>query len=221
NQTLRVMHWCLSNALRLLHPMMPFVTEELWHAMGYAASNGTIMKSSWPVCLPEDQLETAGISPADSVYVDAKHELVRLGRQLRADYGIVPGRRIDYLIRPDTTDASIRLEADTASLRASLRAEKMTVDMGLSTETAMPGVLTPLGMLYMPLDGVIDLAAERARLVSELDKVNTHLDGAARKLENEKFISKAPDAVVAQVRATRDELLEKQAKLQAQIASLG
>jgi valyl-tRNA synthetase len=93
--------------------------------------------------------------------------------------------------------------------------------MGLAPETAMPGALTPLGMLYMPLDGVVDVAAELARLAEELEKVNGFLDGVARKLQNESFISKAPENVVAQVRATRDELLGKQAKIQAQIAALG
>jgi len=146
---------------------------------------------------------------------------VRLGRQLRADYGIAPARRLDYLIRPDSFDAASRLEADIPSLRAALRAETVTVDAGLDPETAMPGMLTPLGMLYLPLDGVIDVGAERERLTAELEKVNGHLAGALRKLENESFVGKAPDAVVAQVRATRDELREKQAKLQAQIAALG
>jgi len=220
-QTLRILHTCLSAALRLLHPMMPFVTEELWQAMGYAEAGATIMKAPWPVPLAAASLAQAGVRLEDSVYVDAKHELVRLGRQLRADYGIAPARRLDYLIRPDSLDAASRLEADIPSLRAALRAETVTVDAGLDPETAMPGTLTPLGMLYLPLDGVIDVEAERARLTAELEKVNGHLTGAVRKLENESFVGKAPDAVVAQVRATRDELREKQAKLQAQIAALG
>jgi len=220
-QTLRILHTCLSAALRLLHPMMPFVTEELWQAMGYAEAGATIMKAPWPVPLATASLAQAGVRLEDSVYVEAKHELVRLGRQLRADYGIAPARRLDYLIRPDSFDAASRLEADIPSLRAALRAETVTVDAGLDPETAMPGMLTPLGMLYLPLDGVIDVGAERERLTAELEKVNGHLAGALRKLENESFVGKAPDAVVAQVRATRDELREKQAKLQAQIASLG
>jgi len=220
-QTLRILHTCLSAALRLLHPMMPFVTEELWQAMGYAEAGATIMKAPWPVPLAAVSLAQAGVRPEDSAYVEAKHELVRLGRQLRADYGIAPARRLDYLIRPDSVEAASRLEADIPSLRAALRAETVTVDAGLDPETAMPGTLTPLGMLYLPLDGVIDVEAERARLTAELEKVNGHLAGALRKLENESFVGKAPDAVVAQVRATRDELREKQAKLQAQIAALG
>jgi len=220
-QTLRILHTCLSAALRLLHPMMPFVTEELWQAMGYAEAGATIMKAPWPVPLAAASLAQAGVRPEDSAYVEAKHELVRLGRQLRADYGIAPARRLDYLIRPDSVEAASRLEADIPSLRAALRAETVTVDAGLDPETAMPGTLTPLGMLYLPLDGVIDVEAERARLTAELEKVNGHLTGAVRKLENESFVGKAPDAVVAQVRATRDELREKQAKLQAQIAALG
>ena len=220
-QTLRILHWCLSSALRLLHPMMPFVTEELWQAMGYAGDAGTIMRAPWPTGIPAEQLQAAGIRPEDAAYVDDKHELVRLGRQLRADYGLAPGRWLNYAIRPDSLEAARRLEEDTVSLRAALRAATVTVDMGLAPETAMPGALTPLGMLYMPLDGVVDVAAEQARLAEELEKVNGFLDGVARKLQNESFISKAPENVVAQVRATRDELLGKQAKIQAQIAALG
>jgi valyl-tRNA synthetase len=221
NQTLRVLHTCLSAALRLLHPMMPFVTEELWQQMGYAEAGSTIMKAPWPEPLAAASLANAGIRPDDAVYVDAKHELVRMGRQLRADYGIAPGKRLDYSIRPDNDDTAKRLHADITSLRAALRAETITVDTNLDPETAMPGMLTPIGMLYLPLDGVIDIEAERSRLNAELDKVKGHLTGATKKLENENFVSKAPEKVVDQVRATRDELRDKQSKLEAQIAALG
>ncbi len=220
-QTLRILHWCLSNALRLLHPIMPFVTEELWQAMGYAAPDSTIMKAPWPQPLTADWMAAAGIGPEDAAYVDAKHELIRSGRQLRADYGLAPGQWLDYAIRPDNAVTAERLAGDSTSLQAALRAGNVTVDAGLLPDKTMPGALTPLGMLYMSLAGIIDVAAERARLETELGKINGFLAGANRKLENESFTGKAPADVVAQVQATRDELLEKQEKLRNQIAVLG
>lgn len=219
-QTLRLLHSCLSVALRLLHPMMPFVTEELWHAMGYTDEAETIMKAAWPSPWTADEFATVDIRRENADYVDDKHELVRLGRQLRADYNLPPGQWIDYVIHCDHDATADLLQKDTTSLRAALRASKVSVVSTSKSDVPMPGILTPLGMLYLPLEGVIDVEAERRRLETELAKIEGHLEGAIRKLDNERFVTKAPEDVVANVRATRDSLIEKQDKLKVQIASL-
>ncbi len=221
-QTLRVMHYCFSAALRLLHPIMPFVTEELWHAMGYAEDESeTIMRAPWPEPIAEAVLQKGGVQASDGLYVDARHELIRLGRQLRADYGISPGEKISYVIKPDTDEAATRLRSDEAGLCASLRAGRVTIDPDPPSEHTRAGLLTPLGMIFLPLEGVIDLAAERRRLDSEISKIEGFLVGANRKLANAGFVEKAPADVVANVRATRDELSQKCKKLLDQRAILG
>jgi valyl-tRNA synthetase len=217
-QTLQIMHYCLSGALRLLHPFMPFVTEELWHAMGYAKdTNDTIVKAPWPTVVDAAVLHEGGIDPSDGVYVDARHELIRMGRQLRSDYALAPGDKIPYVIKPDNADTGTRLQADLAALEAGLRASEVTVTDSPAPEQCRAGLLSPLGMIYLPLEGIVDIDAEIKRLSDEIAKVEKFLAGADQKLANPKFVENAPAEVVANVRATRDELAEKQSKLAAQL----
>ena len=89
-EVLNVMHHVFSNALRLLHPLMPFLTEELWHGMGYNKSNETILLAPWPKAV---EWRTLGIDRAVVDYVDARHELIRIARTLRVDSGITPSRK--------------------------------------------------------------------------------------------------------------------------------
>ena len=218
-QVLKIMHYCFSNAIRLLHPMMPFVTEELWHAMGYAETCETIMRAPWPTAL--SVVTDSGASDASAIaYVDAKHDMIRVGRLLRSDYGIPPGKRIDYMIRPDTKASAAFLADDSVAVRAALRAERVTVDMELKPEKAMPSAVSQLGTVYLPVDDVIDVDAELKRLDSELGKINGFILNATRKLENESFVSKAPEAVVAKVRANKDALLADADKIQCLIDAL-
>ena len=218
-QVLKIMHYCFSNAIRLLHPMMPFVTEELWHAMGYAETCETIMRAPWPTAL--SVVTDSGASDASAIaYVDAKHDMIRVGRLLRSDYGIPPGKRIDYMIRPDTKASAAFLADDSVAIRAALRAERVTVDMELKPEKAMPSGVSQLGTVYLPVDDVIDVDAELKRLDSELGKINGFILNATRKLENESFVSKAPEAVVAKVRANKDALLADADKIQCLIDAL-
>jgi valyl-tRNA synthetase len=220
-QVLKIMYYCFSVALRLLHPMMPFVTEELWHAMGYAGSNPTIMKAPWPKVLGADVLDAAGITREVVAYVDAKHELVRIGRQMRADYGVAPGKWIDYLIRPAGEDAAAMLEADRDALAAALRAGNLAIDVGLAPDEAMPSGISELGTIFLPVDDLIDVEAELKRLNDELAKINGFLENAAKKLSNDNFVSRAPEDVVEKVRANRRDLMEKSEKVKSQIAALG
>ncbi len=214
-QVLKIMHYCFGTALRLLHPMMPFVTEELWAAMGYAETSETIMRAPWPVPMGADWVSTDAVE-----YVEAKHDMIRVGRLLRADYNIAPGKHIDYLIRPSTEEARDFLLGDQEAVCAALRSAQVTVDMELKPEKAMPSAVSQLGTLYMPVDGVIDVEAELNKLENELAAINGHIANATRKLENENFVSKAPESVVVKARANKDALLEKAEKVQRLIEAL-
>ena len=219
-QVLRIMHYCFSSAVRLLHPMMPFVTEELWHAMGYAATCETIMRAPWPKKLSDDIMDSAKISADVVAYVDAKHDMVRVGRLLRADYGIAPGKRIDYMIRPNTPELAELLVADTGAVKIALRCENITIDIDLKTEKAVPSAMSQLGTVYLPVEDVIDVEAELKRLNDELLKINGFISNATKKLSNERFVNNAPEDVVAQVRETKVGLLAKADKIKGMMESL-
>ena len=220
-EVLKVMHHVFSTALRLLHPLMPFLTEELWHGMGYGAADDSVMLAPWPAALDAGDLNEWGISPAGVAYVDARQELVRIGRTLRADCGIAPAQAVDFTLRPLSPEHAGRLAADTATVVALLKAGTFAIDKDFAPAKAMPSGITPLGTLYMSLEGVMDVEAEKKKLSTQLGKVDEDLQRVTRKLENMDFVSKAPPQVVDQQKARKAELLEKREKLTKLIDMLG
>jgi valyl-tRNA synthetase len=219
-EVLKVMHYAFSTALRLLHPFMPHLTEELWHGMGYGADDETIMTAPWPKPLTAELVQWGATS--DRVgYVDARHELIRAGRMLRTDCGIAPGQKIDYIIKPNSAVLAAWLKADTATLKAMLKAGGMTIDETFTPGTAMPGTLTGIGTICMPIEGLIDAKAESAKLTKQLEELGGHLERANQKLNNQAFISKAKPEVVAQFEKSRQELQEKYLKTKRLLEMLG
>lgn len=212
-EVLKVMHYILSRALCLLHPIMPFLTEELWQDMGYTAIAESIMVAPWPKAEDEDELAARGIQPDAVAYVDAKHASIGLARNLRADYELPPGQSADFVLRPTDPEIGARVRADRAAYLPYLRAEKFEVEADFTPPKAMPSVITPLGTLFMSLTGHIDVESEKKRLTEQLAKTTQDLENAAKRLENENFIARAKPEVVEQARARRKELQEKRDKL--------
>ncbi|MBA4386350.1 MAG: valine--tRNA ligase [Verrucomicrobia bacterium] len=212
-EVLRLMHHVFASALKLLHPFMPFVTEELWHEMGYGDAEDSIMVARWPLAVDVARLAKWGVAPAMVEYVDQKHELISAGRTLRADSNIPPAKKIDYLVKPETAAIAAQLTADLNSLKSLLRAENITIDVNLAPAKAMPSGVSKLGMVYMPLDGLIDVAAEKAKLTAQIEKLAGELQRIEGKLSNESFVGKAPKNVVDQQRARKLEIGQDMEKL--------
>ncbi len=206
-QALRVMHYVFAQVLKLLHPLTPFITEELWHGMGYGAESATIMCAPWPK--PLEDLTGLGVSAALVDYVERKHDLIRIGRVLRADYGIAPAMKIRYIVKPENGELAALLQADRDSIAAMLRADPLAIDAGFAPPCPMPNGLSRLGNLYMSIEGVIDVAAESLRLTGQLEKAIAGLAGIDKKLDNAAFVQKAPPDVIALQQTRRREILEK------------
>ncbi len=220
DQVLKVMHYAYANALRLLHPLMPFVTEELWQGMGYNAFHESIMIAPWPEMREIDELEEWGVQAAVVSYVDAKHDLIRVARQLRADYGLPPRREIDLIIRASNERNEKRLIRDEESIASLLSAKKIQFDRHYAPPKAMPSAISQLGAVYMPVEGVIDVEQEVGKLRVQQEKVAAELQKVVRKLGNMDFISKAPKHVVAQQEERKKSLVEKSDKLEKLIETL-
>ncbi len=218
--TLRVMHHVFSTALRLLHPIMPFLTEELWHGMGYNAADESIMKAPWPAARDRASLKQDGVLAASETYVDAKHDLIRVARTLRADYSIAPSQKVDYIIRPSGEKEASKLAADNASVISLLKAGRIEIELEFEPDQATPSGLSKLGTVYMPLEGLIDVELEVERLNGQLQKVVNDLDKVNRKLDNMNFVSRAPANVIDFQKTRKQELLEKHDKLQQMIDTL-
>jgi valyl-tRNA synthetase len=218
--TLDLVDLVLARILRLLHPFMPFVTEELAHQLGYLGEDESIMTAAWPSPLTDAELARLGIDEALVQRVAAAFELVRAGRNLRAQYGLPPGKRIAYAIRPAEAGFAAFLADETAMLAHLLRAETLHLDAAYEPDGPAPSIVTDAGAIFLPLAGLVDVAAERTRLVKQREELLGWIRQSRGKLTNEKFLGKAPAQVVAEVRANLAELEEKLTRVDATLAGL-
>lgn len=212
-QTLSVMHYVFAQAIKLLHPLMPFITEELWQGLGHARFSESIMTAPWPRAMDPDELQDWGIRDEDVAFVEGKHDLIRATRMLMADYGLVPKKNIDFIIRPAGEHCARLLKEEIASMISLLRCRQLEIQGDEPAPRAMPSVVTKLGTVYMSIEGIIDIAAEMSRLDGQLQKIDQDLQRINRKLSNLDFINKAPEEVVAQQEQRKKEQLERKAKL--------
>ncbi len=217
--TLAVVHSAFRSAIALLHPLMPFLTEELWQQMGYRSNGPHLMKSAWPKPFDKATRDAWGLSPDILDFVEAKRDLIRAARQLRADYNLKPGLEIDYIVRPASDALAALLTEEVASIGKLVRG-RVRIDPAYQPQGAAPGLLSKAGYVFMPAEGLIDVAAERERLTKQLAETEGHIDRGNARLTNDAFVSKAPPQVVEQIREQQNGLLEKAEKLRALLKSL-
>jgi valyl-tRNA synthetase len=222
-QTLAVMDFVLFKLLRLLHPFMPFVTEELAHHMGFLADDETIMYEEYPRTLEDKGIPNIMEGQPDVLdLVEAKFQLIRAGRNLRASYDIPPAKKIKYYIKAVDEKNAEFLQAEIEGLKRLLNAEQ--VDIGTedfdSSQGDAPSMLVNAGTIYLPLNGVIDIEAELAKLDKQRQQLQGWIKGSKAKLSNEKFLSNAPENVVEDAKAHLVELEEKLTRTEEIIDSL-
>ena len=186
----------LECGLRLLHPVMPFLTEELWHALpGVDATRPTLLNTPFP---RGDAFER---DEAAEARVERLVAVVRALRNLRAEMSLPPSREIDLLVAATDAQAAADLPALTGSIRTLARVGKLD-ELTESQRPSGSAVAVAGGLeLYVPLAGLIDVAAERERLEREIERVAKDLAAVTRKLDNQDFMSRAPDEIVAKERA--------------------
>jgi len=225
--TLAVIDFVLGHTLRLFHPFMPFITEELWHGMGFNADmpenqgGKSIMFAPWPKPLDADELAHFGILPEDEKAANDKYETVVLGRGLKSAFNI--NKKVRFVLKPGgtlTSSATVIPAHEIEVIRILLNAEPLEVDANFVPTKGTPSALTPLGTIFLPLDGLIDVEAERARVSKELAKVESELEKVCSKLADEKFTSKVPQKVLDEHRQREADWQEKLAKLKEMMAAL-
>jgi valyl-tRNA synthetase len=196
--TLATIDYVLHRVLRLLHPFAPFLTEELWHGLGFAGEQETIQFSGWP--------ETGGWTDHGAREFTADfHAAASLARNLRATYNLPANKKLPWLIRPIKPEILPELPV----LGTLLHAESIGVH---DSDTPPPGcatTITPLGQIFLPLAGLLDVAEEVRRLEGELRKVEAELAKVAQKLSSENFIRNAPSEVVQEHRERQTNWQEK------------
>ncbi len=207
----------LDGALRLLHPIAPFITEELWqHLPRHDGDPEFLAIAAWP---------EPGLAPGDAGAARDRVEALLVepvvaARGLRAAAGIPPGKRIPVLLRPRREGIAAHL-ADLAP-RVAILAQANRVEV-VETPPEGPQVRRVLDAVevILPLAGAIDVEAERARLARDEKKLAKDLAAVERKLANEGFLAKAPPAVVEKERGRRAALADRLAEVRSLLEQLG
>ena len=203
---LRDVFW---KALRLLHPYMPFVTEEVAHQLGFLRENETIMLQKFPEGYTDAEKAAWGVTEGNYEFVNAKREAITAIRALRAEYKVPPATFVKVTVATDVPGAAAEVE----SLKKSMRAESVEF-VPAGSDLAMPSKITKFGTVYLSLEGLVDKAAEAKRIAGELAKIGGFIKSAEAKLANENFVAHAPEAVVAEARRKLAENKEKVAQLE-------
>ena len=203
---LRDVFW---KALRLLHPYMPFVTEEVSHQLGFLKDDETIMLQKFPEGYSDAEKSAWGVTEDNYQFVNAKREAITAIRALRAEYKVPPAAFVKVTVATDVPGAAAEVE----SLKKSMRAESVEF-VSAGSDLAMPSKITKFGTVYLSLEGLVDKAAEAKRIAGELAKIGGFIKSAEAKLANENFVAHAPEAVVAEARRKLAENKEKVAQLE-------
>ena len=196
-------------ALRLLHPYMPFVTEEVAHQLGYLREGETIMRAPFPAGYTDDEKATWGLSEDVYDFVCAKREAITALRALRAEYKVPPSTFVKATMATDVAGAT----AEAESLKKAMRAESVEF-VPAGSDLPMPSKMTRFGTVYLSLEGLVDKAAEAKRITGELAKLAGFIKSSEAKLANENFVAHAPVAVVEEARRKLAENKEKVVQLE-------
>ena len=207
----------LDRALRLLHPMMPFVTDEIWRQLPLAPADraDSLMIAAWP-----RSADLARFRDEDAeTTIAAVQEVVTAVRAVRARYTVPQRAAVDVIVKA-TGDQAMVIENQSAYLRSLAGVGTLTVD-ATATKPPHAAVAVAAGAeLYIPLEGLVDFAHERARVAKDLAAASTDLERLTKKLSNEGFLAKASAEVIAKDRARAEDLADSVGKLTAQLAEL-
>ena len=187
---LYVLGYVLEHTLRLLHPFMPFITEEIWQKLPHEGK--TIMLAPWPAG-EEEKLDDGAEKQMTAIM-----ETIKTVRNLRAEVSAAPGRKSEVILHfPDDSLRQVFL-AHEDYLVSLASAEPVTIlgEDGAKPENALTGVVNGVE-IYLPLKGLIDVEKETARLRKEAEKLEKEIKRLSGKLENPGFLAKAPEQVIA------------------------
>ena len=192
----QVLVYVLDQFLRLLHPFMPFITEEIWQAIPHDGES--LMIASWPV--PEERLNF----PAEESAMESIMEAIRAVRNRRAEMNVPPSKKSTLYIVTDKQD--VFRQGQAFILKLAYADQLVVGNTAPDGADDMVSCVTHDAKMFMPMDQLVDLEKELQRLEKELTKNRKNLEGVEKKLSNPGFLAKAPEQVVAAEREKAEKL---------------
>ena len=202
--------WVLDQILVMLHPFMPFITEELWHALGERQYDLIVAK--WPE--PKADLDLAA-----GAEINWLIQLVSEVRSAKTELGLAPGARLNAFVRDASPETLARIERQSAAIARQARLDSVS-----NAEAPVGGavqIVVDEATFVIPLEGIIDLDAERARITKAIEAVSKEAKSLEGRLSNPAFVEKAKPEAVEKARADHAEKAAEVERLSAEMARLG
>jgi valyl-tRNA synthetase len=203
--------------LRLLHPVVPFVTEYLWDRIPWPEGSerpASLVLARWP------EVEVALADAEAERSMEAFQELVTQVRSLRKEYGVGEGASVTLVIGGISDERRAHLDGERARLGQLARVSEIDFDGAGERGVGASAVLRDGTEVFLPLEGLVDLERERARLRGEIERLDQQVKGAQGKLSNENFVGRAPAEVVQKERDKVQVFSEQRTKLVEKLATL-
>jgi valyl-tRNA synthetase len=214
-----VIYHILEGVLRLLHPFMPFITEEIWQQLketvkmpGSAA--GSVMISSWP------EFDRTKIAPKIEKEAELIIGVITSLRNIRSELGIGPGKKIEVHIKAKKKLQLEILEKNVGDIKNLAGILKIELGPDIKKPASSASALIGEVEVWVPLKGLIDFDKEGLRLKKQIDKIKEELERVEKTLKNKKFLAKAPEAVVTKEKEKEKELKAKLVKLEKNLENI-
>ncbi|MGM7702200.1 valine--tRNA ligase [Pseudalkalibacillus sp. Hm43] len=210
--TRSVLAYTLDQTLRLLHPFMPFITEEIWQHIPHEGESITV--ASWPVKREDLHFEESAKE------MKLLTEIIRSVRNTRSEMNVPPSKPIEIQLKPRDEDTLKQLETNRSYLDRFCNPEPLTMALDLvAPDKAMTSVVSGVE-IFLPLEGLIDIEEEIKRLENEYKKWDAEVERVQKKLSNEGFVKKAPEKVVEEERAKEKTYVDNRQKVEERIKEL-
>ena len=210
DETKAVAGWAFDQILVMLHPFMPFITEELWHLTGERANE--LIVAQWPQAL-------AAVDTDAQAEIDWLIRLVSAIRTARTELNVPPGAKLPMVVRDAAEGTQRRLDRQGVALARLGRVESLT--FGEPPAGGAAQIVVDEATFILPLEGVIDIAAEKTRLAKALAAAEKERDGLGGRLSNPSFVEKAKPEAVAKAREDHAEKTAEAERLKAALERLG
>jgi len=210
-----VLAYCFDTVLRLLHPVVPFITEELWQKLPGRTADALLASAAWPA--PRDALTDRRAEARFALVQDA----IAAIRTIRADYRVSPKTRLAATVTPKTAEGRGAFEGERETILRLGQLETLGFDGRRAAQACAHAVLADGSEVFVALSDAIDVQQECRRLSGELTRLEQQLAGLAAKLTNQQFVARAPALVVAKEREKERAWHDQRQVLADKLKSLG
>jgi len=213
NTAKQVLYFVLAKTLHLMHPFMPFITEEIWSRIKIEGDTDIIV-SQWP------DFDEKLVFTEDSDYTSIFKEIIYKIRNIRGEMNIAPDKKASVVFKTSDKLITRIIETESVHIQALAKVESITVDSGYNPDKTDASAVMQHLEIFMPLRGLIDIEKETARLEKEISKIKADLEKVVAKLSSESFTGKAPLEIIEKEKGKEREYLEILGKLEESLSKI-